>query len=268
MLGLGALGCDAQADPAYQGEPLLTIDGRVEAALNVGNVEVGVLWLTPANEQVDDGVECLVELSDEVPSACVAACGVPSCDSITALGAWEECSSTCEGPSGVANIIVNVRGDDVFKGAVGQTTPVEGAFPAQFSLDILEPPPPQALATSSSGEQLAVGLFVALDPAGAPFELELDDLPDFPPWLLGGSGSHLLMFAPAGVPQDSEWGTLLERSLEPGFQLMEVTQAVQVSEDGDEEEVAEWLPVPAFEASEVRLQIADPATIDWPLTQF
>ncbi|MEO8179683.1 MAG: hypothetical protein ABI895_12690 [Deltaproteobacteria bacterium] len=48
LLLLGAVeGCDAQVDPGYQGEPLVTLKGRVEA-LQVGapEADVGVLWLT------------------------------------------------------------------------------------------------------------------------------------------------------------------------------------------------------------------------------
>lgn len=268
MTGVGALGCDAQVDPSYRGEPLLTINGRVEAALSAGNVEVGVLWLTPAQEQLEISVECHIELSGETPSACVAACGVPSCDSLPALEAWEECAGTCEGPTGVAGITVITRGEELFKGAVGQTTPVQGAFPAQFSLDILGPPPAEALGGSSSGEQLAVGLFVALDPAGAPFELDLAELPELPQWLLGGSGSHILMFTPQGVPRESEWGTLLDLDLPPGFQLMQVIEVEGENAAGEDDDGSEFVPVPASEATEVHLVVADPATIDWPLTQL
>ena len=77
-LGLLALGCDAQVDPAYGGEPLLTISGQVEAPLGVGDVEVGLLWMRPASDPVEVTTECSVELSGATPSPCVAACGVPS----------------------------------------------------------------------------------------------------------------------------------------------------------------------------------------------
>ena len=35
-MGPAGVGCDAQADPAYEGEPLITIHGSVEAPLRVG----------------------------------------------------------------------------------------------------------------------------------------------------------------------------------------------------------------------------------------
>ena len=48
FLGLAGVGCEAQVDPAYEGEPLITIGGTVEAPLSVGDVEVGILWFRPA----------------------------------------------------------------------------------------------------------------------------------------------------------------------------------------------------------------------------
>lgn len=54
LLAVAALGsgpgCDSQADPSYRGEPLLSVAGQVEAALRVGEVEVGILWLTASGE--------------------------------------------------------------------------------------------------------------------------------------------------------------------------------------------------------------------------
>lgn len=264
-VGLGALGCDAQVDPSYEGEPLMTISGRVEAPLSVGHVEVGILWLRPANAPVDAAVQCSIELSSEAPSACVAACGVPTCDDLVALEEWEACAGQCEGPTGVSNIVVNTNANRLFSGAVGQTTPVEGMFPAQFRLDLLEPPPEDVLTSSSTGERLAFGMFVALDPAGSPFELDLDDLPSFPPWLLGGSETHVLLYSTDGVPRSSQWGTLLELELQPGFQLMALEPFEEVSAVGEEEAGTDFRPVPNSDATIIELTVADPTTIDWPL---
>lgn len=251
-LGLVGVGCDAQVDTGYEGEPLITIEGTVEAPLSVGDVEVGILWFRPANDPFEDGVECTLELSGEEPSACVAACGTPSCDDVPKLEAWSDCASQCEGPDGIANIIIETRFDDIYSGAVGQTTPVEGTFPAQFQLSLLEPPPDDVLGRSRTGERVAMGLFVALDPTGAPFELALEDLPSFPPWFLGGSQSHVLLYTPDGVSESSGWYELLGFELDAGFQLFEI-----MGED--------YRPVPASAATQVQLTVADPTTIDWPL---
>lgn len=267
-LALGAGGCDAQVDPAYVGEPLMTIQGRVEAPRGVGEIAVGLLWFRPAGAPLDAAVECTIERSGEAPGACAAACGTPSCDDLARLEAWEDCASQCAGPTGVSLIRVEADATRLFDGAVGETTPVQGTFPSLFELALLLPPPDTAISRASTGERLAIALFVALDPAGAPFELDLGALPSFPPWLLGGSGSHVLMFAPDGVSSASQWGTLLEVELEPGFRLVEVVE-VEPSSDGDEdveeEEGTAFRPVRTPGAAEVQLTVGDPSMIDWPL---
>ena len=262
--GLAAVACgDAQVAPDYQGEPLLTITGNVEAPLSVGDVEVGILWLRLGS----DPVECEIEFSGEPPGACVAACGVPSCEDYPALEAWQTCRDQCgDEPDGLSSIMVNVYGDTLFDGAVGQTTPVQGAFPAEFRLDLLEPPPEEVLRPTPTGERATFGLFIALDPAGAPFNFDFGALPSFPPWLLGGSGSHLLVFSPDGVPRDSGLGTLLDDEFAPGFQLMEVFHQLEPDEGGMLVDRGGYRPVPATEATQVNLIVADPATLDWPLT--
>ena len=262
--GLAAIGCgDAQVDPDYQGEPLMTITGNVEAPLTAGDVEVGILWLRLGSEPV----VCEIEFSGEAPGPCVAACGVPSCEDYPALDAWQACRDQCgDEPDGLSNIMVNVYGDTLFDGAVGQTTPVQGTFPAEFRLDLLEPPPDEVLRPSSTGERVTFGLFIALDPAGAPFNFDFSMLPTFPPWLLGGSGSHLVVFSPDGAPRDSELGRLLDDEIAPGFQLMEVFHQLEPDEQGMLVDNGGYRPVAATEATQVNLIVADPTTIDWPLT--
>jgi hypothetical protein len=48
---------------------------------------------------------------------------------------------------------------------VGQAAPVVGQFPADFTLDVYQPPPDSALESCSGGAHLALGLLVALDEA-------------------------------------------------------------------------------------------------------
>jgi len=255
--GLG-VGCDEQADPSYRGESLVTVTGRVESALSVGDVEVGILWLTTESGggcSEDFAVECTAALTvANEPSACVDACGElsPSCENAEA---WEACVDACPD---VTSLELNAKPPICITGGVGQTTPALGEFPAQFSLDILEPPPAEALIGSTSGERLAYGLFVALDPAGAPWRIDLTLLPAFPPWLLGGSESHVLLYAPDGIPEGSTYAEALGFTLPPGYQLME-----NFVEQTDGEEISELRPVLPGEASQVRLTIADPSTLEW-----
>jgi hypothetical protein len=253
-----ALGCDSQADAGYEGEPLATVDGRVESALSVADAEVGVLWLTAeSSEECSDVFDlvCTGEVTVTAePSACADACGVADCENIEE---WEACVTACPD---VTNVIAEVKPSLCITGGVGQTTPAVGAFPAQFSLDILEPPPAEALIVSATGERLAYGLFVAVDPAGAPWRIDLTELPDFPDWLLGGSDSHFLLYAPEAISATSTYGAAFGAEIPAGFHLMERYLEI---DDGNEIEIVR--PAPPGDASEVRLLIAAPETIAWPL---
>lgn len=247
-----AEGCDGQADSTYQGEPLISISGQVEAGLSVGDVEVGVLWLTSTSVF---SLECTGEANaDGAPSPCAEACGEVTCE---ALEAWDACVSNCPD---VTFAISNASTPMVpfLTAGVGQTTAAIGEFPAQFSLDILEPPPPEALIASSTGEQLGIGLFVALDPAGAPFRADLSELRHLPGWVLGGSESHILVFSPGGIPEGSVWA-LASGPLESGFHLL---AAIPSEEDGVDPELE---IVSSGEASQVSLRIAPADSIAWPL---
>jgi hypothetical protein len=251
-----APGCDSQADPGYRGEPLLSVTGQVEAALSVGEVEVGILWLT-ASREFDLQCTGEFETADGEPSACVSACGEISC---ATLDSWAQCVESC--PDVTATFIWEESPPDFFvTGGIGQRTPAVGQFPAQFSLEILEPPPPSALVGSTTGERLAVGLFVAIDPAGAPFQLDASQA-ELPPWILGSSTSHVLLFAPDGIPESSVWSSIGFTSA-PGYQLMQLVPAV--CEPPDECDGLEILPVPEASASEVNLRIGPPITL--PLLQ-
>jgi hypothetical protein len=262
-LSLG-LGCDGQADPSYKGEPLVSVSGQVDAALTVGDVEVGILWLTSSS--VFDLV-CTGETTpSSAESACVAACGEVTCEG---LESWDECVSTCPD---VTETIINTQTPSVpfLTGAVGVTTPAVGEFPAQFSLDILEPPPAEALIPSVTGERIAIDMLIAIDPAGAPFRVDLTQGSNYPDWVLGGSESHLLAFTPDGVPEGSLWSQTIGLTLTPGYHLMEVLLEQKVGEEGEQEEEAgaEVREVPDGDASQVLLRIAPPDAIAWPLELF
>lgn len=247
------LGCESQAGPSYRGEPLLSVTGQVEAALSVGEAQVGILWLTTSG---DLDVVCTgeAETVSGAPSECLAACGAPSCRN---LDEWGACAESC---TDVQSVIMEARlPEGVFiNGGIGQTTPAVGEFPAQFSLDILEPPPAEALIGSATGERVAVGLFVAIDPAGAPWRL--DDLTHLPAWLLGGSESHVLLYSPDGFSESSVWATALSFTMAPGYQLV-----AQVPGPPEDPGATSLVPVPAGDAQQVRLRIAPPDTIAWPL---
>jgi hypothetical protein len=251
LLLLG-LGCDGQADPSYRGEPLVSVSGQVEAPLSLGPVEVGVLWLIAAG---DFDVVCTGEATTASgePSACAAACGEVTC---AGLEAWGDCAEAC---ADVTSVIVEAKtsASPFIRGGVAQTAPAVGEFPARFSLDILEPPPDEVLIGSTTGERLAIGEFVALDPAGDPWRIDFTE-PEYPPWLLGGSETHLLVYAPEPIPETSLWANVIGSPLSEGYHLLEVSP-------GDEEGDGAPVLVPGDDLDDVRLLIAPPDTIAWPL---
>jgi hypothetical protein len=259
LLGSG-LGCDGQAEPSYRGEPLVRVGGQVDAALTVGDVEVGILWLTATT---DFDLVCTgssVPTRDE--SACVAACGEITCQT---LETWGDCAQACPD---VTEVLVDVRPPSLpfLTGAVGQTTAAIGEFPAQFSLDILEPPPAEALLGSVTGEFLAFGMFVGLDPAGAPWRIDSIEEQGYPDWLLGGSESHYLLYAPDAITDRSIWSfAFAGLTLTPGYHLME---PVPEPEEEEEDPGPAAREVPAGDASQVLLRIGPPDTIAWPQELF
>lgn len=254
-LGIGP-GCDSQADRSYRGEPLLSVAGQVEAALSVGDVEVGILWLT-ASGQFD--LECTSEVVTEsgAPSACAAACGEATCGALEQ--GWSECVEACADVTEVYEFVLPPA-DFFLTGGIGQTTPAEGEFPAQFSLDLLEPPPPSALMGSRTGERLAIGLFVAIDPGKAPFTLDRNQ-PGPPDWILGSSSTHALMFTPDGIPESSVWSEGLQLTLAPGYQLMQMLPIVCDPPSDDCGGGAELVPVSDASASQVSLRIGPPIAL-------
>jgi hypothetical protein len=244
-----SLGCDAQADPTYKGDPLMTVTGQVSSALSVGDVQVGILWITTAGPF---DIICTGEATtaNGAPSACVAACGEVTC---RGLDSWGDCVQSCPD---VTNFELEdqVPETPFLIGGVGQTTPTIGQFPAQFSLDILAPPPDEALIGSATGERLAFGVFAALDPAGTPWHLDLTQLPNYPDWLLGGSERHVLYYAPEAIPDSSIWSVALSQSLSAGYHLVENA----AGDDDDSPAVFDADP------TQVQLIIAPPDTIHWP----
>jgi hypothetical protein len=225
LLLFGAVhACDSQADPTYQGEPLTTLKGRLGVRSGTPEAaDVGVLWLADA-EGTCTGPEqsCAVSssgsFSASVDQTCIDACGeMPDCFDADKVEGWVSCQNACG-----SDVEVHVRAEyhACFSGGVGQTAPVVGDFPAQFSLDVLSPPPSEALLRSDTGERVALGYIVAILPDSGPLVLGREEDP--PPWLLGGSESHVLVYAEEPIAADSSWGIYLGGAYAPGYHLIEV----------------------------------------------
>jgi hypothetical protein len=218
-------GCDAQVEPGYEGEPLTKLKGRVSAlATSPAEADVGVLWLSDAEGQCSGPRQSCAysasgAYSPDADADCVAACGaMPECVEVAAIEEWVSCQQAC----GVEiEVTPRVEYGACFTGGVGQTAPVTGDFPAQFSLDVLSPPPSETLLRSDTGERLALGFIVALEPNGGPFRLGTEE-EEPPPWLLGGSETHILVYAADPIAADSSWGLYLGGAYSSGYHLVRV----------------------------------------------
>jgi len=223
LLAGGIAACDAQVDPGYQGEPLLTLKGQVQSVVvSAPEADVGVLWLTSdAANGCSGPQQSGVQFSSgsynpDVDVACTDACG-PLPEGGEGLEEWEVCQHACGSDVEVGFITEYHACVD---GAIGQTAPVVGDFPAQFSLDMLLPPPRAAFMPSDTGERVALGFFVALAPQARSLELSFRSEP--PAWLLGASETHVLAYAADPVDADSSWGHYLGGALSVGYHLMRV----------------------------------------------
>lgn len=229
LLLVAGQACEAQVDAGYQGEPLVTLAGQVETQQpSPAGADVGVLWLAGAPEDACSGPQrtqlgfATGAAPREVDSACTEACADFHLEDPASIEAWEDCQRACGVEAHAGSIVdYSVCGS----GAIGQTAPVFGDFPAQFSLDVLRPPPARALLPSDTGERAALGYFVALSPHASSLNLSLREGP--PPWLLGGSETHVLMYAADAIASDSSWGFYLGGSFEPGYHLLRVVHGTR-----------------------------------------
>jgi hypothetical protein len=224
-----ALGCEAQVIPSYQGEPLASLQGRVEAVADVQGAEVGVLWLTSGPGDECSGpttTDCMATGSmsaDNTDWDCVAACGdMPDCTDLEAMQTWAACQESCGSESQVE---FDLNLGMCYSGAVTQSVSVQGDFPARFKLDLLVPPPDEALLTADTGERAAIGFILALEPGTGAVSLSMDTEP--PDWLIGASEMNLLAYAADPISADSAWGRYLGGSYEVGYHVLSVVPMVR-----------------------------------------
>lgn len=235
--------CEAQADPDYSGEPLATLRGAVSGDAPTQPAVVGALWFqsTPEYECAGPVVSCSVSTvgggGDGLPDiwciddchdahdscdeenvdtlvTCLSGCGYEA-EQVTATPTWSLCAS----------------------GAVSETVPVTGSFPAQFTLELFAPPPAAALLQSSpTAPRGALALIVAQPADADPVELvfDSDDTWD----LLGGAETQLLFYAADPIPADSDWGQLVGGAVGVGYHVLEVvppeTVCTPIGDDGEE----------------------------------
>jgi len=247
--------CDAQVDTGYQGEPLLTLKGQVQSVVvSAPEADVGVLWLTSDAANGCSGPQksgigfASGSYNPDVDVACTDACGRQP-EGAEGLDVWEDCQHACGSDIEVGFIIEYHACVD---GAIGQTAPVVGDFPAQFSLDMLQPPPRRAFMPSDTGERVALGFFVALAPNAPSLRVSMQSEP--PAWLLGASETHVLVYAADPVKADSSWGAYLGGVALPiGYHLLRVQDGNRCGLSDDGSELDPDLAPPPFGAVEPAL---------------
>jgi hypothetical protein len=229
LLGLGVWGCDAQVDGEYQGEPMVTLEGSVFALQSdtSGEVDVGVLWFMSTEQaecsgpvrSCNNSTAVSSAPTDEISAECLSACGPPpTCENADEAEAWVECQHAC---GAEAKVSFGVQLSVCANSAVGQRTPAQGDFPAHFSMDMLAPPPAEALMASDTGERAALGWFVAVDPQAGDLTLDFQNH-EPPAWLAGGSETHVLIYAEGSIDTDSTWGRYLGGAYSEGYHLAQV----------------------------------------------
>jgi len=226
---LAALGaCEAQVEPNYEGEPLATLRGQVQTQGVSVAADVGVLWLLATENAACEGpelfcassawgsvgveqTECAqacVDLevrctSETAPplEACLNACGVE----LDIQWAWRTCGDA----------------------GIGDRAAVQGEFPASFTLDLLDPPPADALMDDGTGVLAALAYIAAVDPNAEDISVVFDGSDDMvPPGngdnILGSVSGYGLLYAPAPIPETSGWGQYLGSAAPAGFHLVMV----------------------------------------------
>lgn len=111
-------------------------------------------------------------------------------------------------------------------------TPVTGTFPAEFSLSVYEPPPPDFINTFANCQDPALAcetpFAIAYLLAGPPGQT--DFLYPSPP-ALGMDLGHLLVYVPDGVPAGSMLSKFLHATPGPGFHVFAIHKKTKAEYD-------------------------------------
>jgi hypothetical protein len=266
-----ASGCDPQVDPSYEGEPLAQLRGSVEAQGNA-SADVGVLWFqsTEASECSGPIFGCSAGGGGQIedgPAGPQVAC-FDACDALLdecnaeAGEAFVACYEDCGG-----HAFFGVEWGLCADAGVGERASVDGDFPAKFTLDLLGPPPAEALLSDDGGVRAAIGYIVAIDPDVLDVHVDFDA--DTFPEILGGAAEYALLYAPEDISATSSWGQYLGGGYAAGYHLVHATQ-----KDADEAcpegmsgcfgEPAQRGPAADGLATQLSIGLGAFEDIDWP----
>lgn len=265
------LACDPQVGADYQGEPLGSISGQVSTRDAGGSTDanVAVLWFSSSDQYECEGPSQACAIGAGGPEdqfECIEACGHPfECDE-EILTEWKACVDAC---GGEASADFSVSWELCVDSAVGEMVPVTGQFPAAFTLDLFQPPPEEALLTGEDGLAVAFGWFIAADDDLSAIDFSaIEDAP--PEGIVGGSETHVLIYAAQDVPADSPWGEFLGGAYTPGYHVVQVVQGMQVCDVPDNPDNC-WFhpptlaPAPNDLATEIELVLGSFYDIAWPV---
>ena len=259
--------CDPQVDPDYQGEPLGTLMGNVVSEdSSTSGAEVAVLWFTATDDLECEGPvrECSYGFGGMEGSAfeCAMACPEPAACEEDALATWESCVSEC---GRVVTVDSEVSFSLCASAAVGDKVAIEGQFPASFTLDLYDAPPDVALLQSPEGGQpAALGFFVVVEPDAA---LEFDESNLDDGRIIGGSETHVLLYAEEAIEADSPWGRYLGSGFPAGFHVLQVIDGGKECDlPGGECAYYTDTLVPASDnlETEIVLHLAPFDQVEWP----
>ncbi|MEZ4380345.1 MAG: hypothetical protein R3A79_03300 [Nannocystaceae bacterium] len=260
-------GCDADPELRPRGEPMAAIRGSITSTNAAPAADIGVLWFGDGAGQCRGPQRSCGAGGGGSADAqsCVDACGpAPALCDAASQAAYGECLEAC-GWEHVSLIQWNLCVD----GAVGERVAVDGG-PADFTLELFEPPPAEALLADQDGLRVAYGWIIAAEPdAGA---IHLTSRRDPPSAIIGGADRHVLIFAADPLPAGSAWAQLFGGPLEPGYHLLEVHhQPCDEPVDPLTGEAcligpSRYSPSRDDLATEVSVAIAPFAAIRWPST--
>lgn len=266
-LGLAAVACDSQVDPAeYEGEPLATLRGYVNTHGASAPADVGILWHLAQEDDACHGPTLSCSSygwgGTNPDRTCTDACEAQftECNGETAPQ-MQACHAAC-GEDFVYNLSWRTCG----RAGIGARAPVEGDFPASFSLDLLDAPPADTLMTDHDGVQGAVGFIVGLHPNATDLQISFDA--DEIPQIVGGVQEYALLYAPAPIPAASGWGEYLGSAYAAGFHLIQFVDAgtVCLNQDCSAFSTGEFNRVPAPQGlgTELVLDMGEFHEIVWP----
>ncbi len=264
------LACDAQVDNNYSGEPLALIRGSVSSAGQTTGADVAVLWFSDSFETTCSGpsINCGGGGggdTDPTTLACVDACGAePNICNAEEQLPYQACLEECGWWYGFS-----IDWSLCVGGASGERVSVTGDFPSAFTLTLYQPPPAEALISDAGGLRVAYGWFIVADPNVETVTFAMNEPP--PSAIIGGTDTHVLIYAADPIPVDSDWGQFLGGSYDVGYHVLEVVPGLDCGEvmpqPGDPPCISQadaYKPTPNDLGTELSVELTDFESIDWP----